>query len=82
MIKKSIDKIRATNTQKKDIYERICADYEKNKKAFALYSFNNASVSLLCSQRFCEQLPSDKYGRGCGDDEEGVGLYNPRRAQT
>lgn len=32
MIKKSIDKIRATNTQKKDIYERICADYEKNKK--------------------------------------------------
>ena len=31
MIKKSIDKIRATNTQKKDIYERICADYEKNK---------------------------------------------------
>ena len=32
MIRKSIDKIRATNTQKKEIYERICADYEKNKK--------------------------------------------------
>ncbi|MBE6881181.1 MAG: carbohydrate ABC transporter substrate-binding protein [Ruminococcaceae bacterium] len=32
MIKKSIDKITATEKQKKDIYERICADYEKSEK--------------------------------------------------
>ncbi len=32
MIKKSIDKITATEKQKKDIYERLCADYEKSEK--------------------------------------------------
>ena len=32
MIKKSIDKITATEKQKKDIYERIRADYEKSEK--------------------------------------------------
>ncbi len=32
MIRKSIDKITTTEKQKKDIYERICADYEKNEK--------------------------------------------------
>ena len=32
MIRKSIDNIRATDKQKNDIYERICADYEKNEK--------------------------------------------------
>ena len=32
MIKKSIDNIKATDTQKNDIYKRICADYEKSEK--------------------------------------------------
>lgn len=32
MIRKSIDNIKATDKQKNDIYERICADYEKSKK--------------------------------------------------
>ncbi len=54
MIRKSIDKIKATNTQKKDIYDRICADYEKSegeeKKAvnkFLKYGIMAAATVLV-----------------------------------
>ena len=29
MIKKTLDDVKATKEQKKDIYKRICADYEE-----------------------------------------------------
>ena len=49
MIKKTLDDVKATKEQKKDIYKRICADYEEKAEKRAKYNWVRYSATAAAT---------------------------------